>query len=49
MCSERRRPLIFCWDFAGRASRSEVVRRGDGGVGEEPQDVGLAVLEAFQQ
>jgi hypothetical protein len=47
---ERSRPEIFCWVFAGRKSRSawlDVSR--DGGVGQEPQHVGFAVAQAFEQ
>jgi hypothetical protein len=45
------RPEIFCWVLFGRRSRSaRFVRRRDGGVVAEPQDVVVAVVEAgFRQ
>jgi hypothetical protein len=47
--SERSRPLIFCWLGGSQVAFGLVAGRGDGGVGEEPQHVGFAVAQAFQQ
>ena len=43
------RPEIFCWVLTGRRSRSAWFDVGDSQVGGDPQDVGFAVAEVFQQ
>ena len=48
--SERSRPEIFCWVFRrAEVALGLVGGRRDPRIAEEPQHVGLAVLEAFQQ